>query len=280
VPSIDAPPTLAQVQADHFAREGLVHPSERETRRRDLQWAATLERQQALAQTAPGVGVAWQLVKALKLPAIPLDPVTLEPAGEAITDPLATLDHWRANPTHATGIRLGVHRGGAVALVALRADTWGQWRAWLREFAVDERVRPWSDEGERGEVEKTARPLGGPQLLVWTAPEGPPIKSFSAKGDAQLREGIEWWRKINTPPDRGGWLCWTVAPADGRLPVLRRHGLGDGLGVLGSDDVVPLWASTPDNWTLKQSGSVREPDPVRDCPAWLLEVFGARWAAV
>jgi hypothetical protein len=61
--------------------------------------------------------------------------------------------------------------------------------------------------------------------------------------------------------------------------VLRRRVLGDGLQVLGSDDVLPLWAATGDNWKLKQSGSIREPDPVRDCPGWLLETFGAKWAA-
>jgi hypothetical protein len=31
---------------------------------------------------------------------------------------------------------------------------------------------------------------------------------------------------------------------------------------------------------LKQDGSIRDPDPVRDCPAWPLEVFGAKWRAV
>jgi hypothetical protein len=280
MPSITTPPSLGQVQADHYLREQMVAPSEREARRRDFAWAEVLERQQQLATLAPGVAVAWQLTRGLKLPATPLDPVSLTPAGEAITDPLATLDHWQANPAHATGIRLGVHRDGAVGLVGLKADSWGQWRAWLREFAVDSRVRPWSDEGERGELERTGRPLGGPTLVVWTAPEGPPMKAFSAKGDAQLREGVEWWRKINTPPDRGGFLCWTASSADGRLPVLARHALGDGLQLLASDDVLPLWAATPDNWKLKQSGSIREPDPVRDIPGWLLEVFGAKWRAV
>jgi hypothetical protein len=177
------------------------------------------------------------------------------------------------------GLKLGPQRAGAVALVGLAVDTWGQWRAWLREHALESRVRPWSDEDERGQLEQVAKPLGGPTLVVWTAPEGPPVKSFSFKGDRQMRESVEWWKKVNTPEDRGGWLCWTVPASDGRLPALRRHPLAEGLEVLGSDDVLPLWATTADNWTLRQSGSIRQPNPVTDCPAWLLERFGAKWAA-
>jgi hypothetical protein len=109
---------------------------------------------------------------------------------------------------------------------------------------------------------------------------GPPVKGFTFKGDRQMREGNDWWRRINTPEDRGGHGCWTVAPADGRLPVLKRHALGEGLEILGSADVLPLWASTPDGFRLRQTGSIREPDPLRDCPAWLLQAFGARWQAV
>jgi hypothetical protein len=120
------------------------------------------------------VAVAWQLTRGLKLPAVPLDPTTLEPAGEAITDPMATLDYWGqpSNFAHAVGIRLGAHRGGAVALVGLKADSWGQWRAWLRANALETTVRPWTDESERGELEQTARPLGGPMIVLWSAPEG------------------------------------------------------------------------------------------------------------
>jgi hypothetical protein len=95
-----------------------------------------------------------------------------------------------------------------------------------------------------------------------------------------MREGTAWWRNIDTPEDRGGYGCWTVAPSDGRLPVLKRHALAEGLEILASSDVLPLWASTPDNWTLKQNSSIREPDPLRDCPAWLLQVFGAKWQGV
>jgi hypothetical protein len=220
--ALTAPPSLAQVQAEASSRELLVRPTERETRRRDYEWAATVERQQRLQALAPGCGTAWQYSRGCKLPVIPLDPVSLVPVAEAISDPMEVLDYWSQPPNlaHAVGIRLGVHRGGAMALVGLKADTWGQWRAWLREHAVDTQLRPWSDEEERGELEVVGRPLGGPSLLVWTAPPGPPIKAFSSKGDRQLREGAAWWRRINTPPDRGGFLAWTVAPADGKLPVL------------------------------------------------------------
>jgi hypothetical protein len=95
-----------------------------------------------------------------------------------------------------------------------------------------------------------------------------------------MREGVERWQQVNTPPDKGGWLVWTVAPAEGRLPALERRDLATGVAVLASDDVVPLWAAAPDRWTLTQDGSIREPDPVRDYPSWLLEWFGAKWKAV
>jgi hypothetical protein len=271
---------MSQVVADWYDRQARMNPTEREIQRRDLEHAAVIERQQDLARVAPGVAVAWQLTNALHLPATPLDPRMLEPVAEAITDPLATLEYWQAYPAHAVGIRLGAHRDGAVALVGLKADTWGAWRSWLKTHAVDERVRVWSDLGERGELERVGRPLGGPTIIHWQQPDGPPIKAFSAKGDRQLAEGVAWWRQVNTPPDRGGYLCWTVAPDQGRLHVLRRHQLAEGLQVLASDDVLPLSASSPDRWTLRQSGSIREPDPVRDCPAWLLGVFGAKWRAV
>jgi hypothetical protein len=76
-------------------------------------------------------------------------------------------------------------------------------------------------------------------------------------------------------------LCWTVAPADGRLAVTKRRRLADGLEVLASDDVLPLWAQSADGWLLRQSGKIREPDPVKDIPAWLLNgPFGAQWQAV
>jgi hypothetical protein len=148
--------------------------------------------------------------------------------------------------------------------------------------AVIESVRPWWDEDPgRGEVARDLRPLGAPSATIWTAPPGPQIKSFSAKGDRQLREGAAWWRQINTPEDRGGYGCWTVSmTADGRLPALKRHRLGDGLEILGTDDALPLWAATADGWLLRQQGKIREPDPIRDCPGWLLEAFGAKWRAV
>jgi hypothetical protein len=109
VPSLNAPPSLAEVQAEVSARELLIRPTEREQRRRDYQHAAVIEPQQALQQIAPGVGVAWQYTRGAKLPVIPLDPVSLQPVGEAITDPMATLEHWSqpANWAHAVGVRLG-----------------------------------------------------------------------------------------------------------------------------------------------------------------------------
>lgn len=124
MPSITRPPTLAEVQADYYDREQRMNPSEREVRRRDLEHAAVVERQQALAERAPAVSTAWQLTQTLNLPAIPLDSRSLKPVAEAITGPLATLEHWQAHPTHAVGIRLGAHRGGEVGLVGVRADTW------------------------------------------------------------------------------------------------------------------------------------------------------------
>jgi hypothetical protein len=50
-----------------------------------------------------------------------------------------------------------------------------------------------------------------------------------------------------------------------------------GLQILDSGDVLPLWAQSADGWLLRQSGKLREPDPVRDCSAWLLNgPFGAK----
>jgi hypothetical protein len=238
-PTLDRAPSLAEVQAQVLDREQrVVQPNERAQRRRDYQHAAVVERQQALQQIAPGSGVAWQVTKGLKLPAIPLDPVTLEPVAEGITDPMAVLAHWSqpAQMAHAVGVRLGAQRGGAVALVGLKADTWGAWQEWVQANAVIETVRPWSDEDlRRGEMARDLRPLGAPSVTIWTAPPGPPVKSFSAKGDKQLREGSAWWRQINTPPDRGGYSCWTVAPhrrrgvADFQAPPVGRRPPGPGL---------------------------------------------------
>jgi hypothetical protein len=84
---LTAPPSLAQVQAEASSRELLVRPTERETRRRDYEWAATVERQQRLQALAPGCGTAWQYSRGCKLPVIPLDPVSLVPVAEAISDP-------------------------------------------------------------------------------------------------------------------------------------------------------------------------------------------------
>jgi hypothetical protein len=67
-------------------------------------------------------------------------------------------------------------------------------------------------------------------------------------------------------------------PRRREAPGPQRRRLGDGLEILASDDVLPLYASADGGWLLRQSGKLREADPVRDCPAWLLNgPFGARW---
>lgn len=275
-----APPSRGELALEVEDREARVSPSERAQRQADLAWAATVERQQALAERAPAASTAWQLVRGLKLPALPLHPTTLAPIGEAITDPLAVLEHWQGHPDHAVGIRLGAHRGGTVALVGVQAGTWAAWRGWLRANAVDERVRPWSDEDlARGELEQVGRPLGGPLIVRWQDPPRPVMRSVTSKGNRQMNEGAEWLRRVNQGTDRGGWLVWTVPAVGGRLPGLKHRQLAAGLAVLGTDEVVPLWAASSDGFVLRQDGSVRQANPVTDCPPWLLESFGAKWAA-
>jgi hypothetical protein len=191
------------------------------------------------------------------------------------------LEHWEANPAHATGIRLGVHRDGLFALVAVKAQAWASWRSWVSEHAVTEHLRPsWDEDPDRGELERVERPLGGPSFVLWQAPPASPMRSFAFKGSKEMDEAAEAVRRANRGEDKGGWLCWTVGPADGRLPTLKHRQLAAGLVVMGSNEVLPLSSRTPQNWTLSQSGGFREPDPVHDCPGWLLDVFGAKWQAV
>jgi hypothetical protein len=76
---------------------------------------------------------------------------------------------------------------------------------------------------------------------------------------------------------------WSISPgADGRLPVQNRAVLVDGVTVLGSREVVPMWAMRPeDGATLKQVDPIQQPDPNRDCPRWLLHEFGvSKWEKV
>jgi hypothetical protein len=122
--------------------------------------------------------------------------------------------------------------------------------------------------------------LGGPCILKWQGPPAPPIRGVAFKGDREMREAAEQLRQVSMGPDKGGWLLWTVLVADGRLPVVKRQELAAGLTVMGSGEVVPLWARSADGFTLKQDGSVRQPDPVTACPPWLLAVFGAKWERV
>jgi hypothetical protein len=263
--------------------EARVPPHERTQRQQDLRWAATIEKQQDLATRAPGSSVAYQVVRAYRMPAIPLDPTSLEPAGEAVTNLDQVIDHWTGHPDHAVGVRLGQQRNGELSLVAIRAAKWSTWRGWVRDNAVDERIRPWSDEDpNRGELERTGRPLGGPLILRWESPAGPPFRSYAFKGDREMREAAEAMRQRLQGKDRGGHLLWTcAADADGRLPIVKGRELSPGLAVLASTEVVPLWASLPDGSVLRQDGRVREPDPVTDLPRWLLEVFGvSKWERV
>jgi hypothetical protein len=235
-----------------------------------------VERQQDLARTAPASSVAWQITRGYRLGAIPLDPTTLQPAGEAITDAVATIDYWAEHRDHAVGIRLGAQRGGTMALVGVQADTWAGWRAWVREHAVTSRVAPWSDEDlSRGELIRDLRPLGGPLAVKWQDRDGAVLRSTrTTRGDREMREAAEQLRLLNQGKDRGGWLVWSAGPDEkGRLPLVKGHPLGAGLDVLDSASVVPLWARGADGATLKQDGRVREVDANNDLPAWLADTF-------
>jgi hypothetical protein len=97
-----------------------------------------------------------------------------------------------------------------------------------------------------------------------------------------MREAAERLRLMNQGKDRGGWLAWSAGPDEkGRLPVLSRHELAAGLEVMASTDALPLWARRADDGSvLKQDGRIREPDANNDLPAWLAEVFGAKWERV
>jgi hypothetical protein len=262
--------------------EARIPPHERDQRQRDLEWAAVVERQHELARVAPASSTAWQIIRAYRLPAIPLDPHTLSPRGEPISDSVAVLDWWDTHRDHAVGIRLGVQQQGRMTLVAIRTATWKGWRQWVRDNATIETVRAWSDEDPNcGELEREGRPLGGPLILRWESPAGPPVRSYGFKGDREMREVAEAMRQRFQGKDRGGWLIWTFAAADGRLPVVKAREFGDGLEVLGGEEVVPLWAPAPDGSLLRQDGRVREPGPVTDIPRWLLETFGvSKWEKV
>ena len=98
------PPTEAEVAAEYFDRVQRTGRHEQDQRARDVEWARVLERRDALVQS--GATTAWQITKALKLGAVPLDPVTWEPAADAITDPLVTLDYWAEHRDHAVGVKL------------------------------------------------------------------------------------------------------------------------------------------------------------------------------
>jgi hypothetical protein len=211
---------------------------------------------------------------------VPLHPTTLEPVADPISDPLEVLRYWTANPAHACGIRLGVHRGGLLGLVALKVKAWADWQAWIHENAVIETVRPWNGEEGRGELQREGRPLGGPSFVRWTGPPGPPIRAFSSKGDRQMAEGAGWLRRMSVGEDRGGALLWSCRPVDGRLPALKHRPLSAGLVVLGDTDTLALSAQTPEGWTLRHRGLIRDPDGVHDAPAWLVGAFGGCWAKV
>jgi hypothetical protein len=72
----------------------------------------------------------------------------------------------------------------------VKAATWAQWQAWVQATAVVESVRAWDDGySDRGEVVRDLRPLGGPLIVRWQGPAGPPMRAFSSKGDRQMREG-------------------------------------------------------------------------------------------
>jgi hypothetical protein len=281
VPTLDRAPSAAEVAASWYATQQAIPAHERAVHQASLEHAAVIERQQELQRTAPAVGVAWKLVKALKLAAVPLHPTTLEPVADPISDQLAVLDYWTANPNAACGIRLGVHRGGALGLVAVKATTWADWQSWVAEYAVDERVRPWDVESPgRGELVRDPRPLGGPSFIRWTGPPGPPIRSFSSKGDRELAESADRLRAMSVSEDRGGALLWSCRPVDGKLPALKHRPLSAGLVVLGDGDTLALSARTPQGWVLHHRGLIRDGDGVHDCPAWLVEAFGGRWVKV
>lgn len=86
----------------------------------DLAHAALLERRDELAAYVPGVNVAYALREALNLIPVPLDPVTLEPTGEALGDGLAVLAWWTQRPGDAVGVRTGPWSGGVLVGVQVQ----------------------------------------------------------------------------------------------------------------------------------------------------------------